>query len=320
VTLTQLEAFLAASSNQTFTGAAKQLGMTQPAMSDLIRRLETELGAKLFQRSGRRLVLTQAGEQLLPHAAQAVRSAAHGSEAVKALSSLAGGTATFGLLRNAGYYFGTDLAKRFRQLYPKVHIRLVGQNSAETVNDVLEGSLEAGMVTLPLEDERLQIVPLARDEVVYVTASNERAQTPPSIADICKAPLVLYDAHYASTDPARRQLNQRANLSGLIIDPEIEVEYLSTALSLVADGFGDTIAPRAAIASEVAPRGLNYVSMADPMFDTLALIKRRGEFLSAPTRELARLAHSALVAYQGSSAGTAELLPNTHATVQAFLG
>jgi DNA-binding transcriptional LysR family regulator len=319
VTLTQLEAFLAAASNQTFTGAGKQLGMTQPAMSDLIRRLEAELGAKLFQR-GRRLILTQAGEQLLPHAAQAVRSAAHGSEAVRTLSALAGGTATFGLLRNAGFYFGTDLAKRFRQLYPKVHIRLVGQNSAETVNDVLEGSLEAGMVTLPLEDERLEIVPLARDEVVYVTASIERAQTPPTIADICKAPLVLYDAHYASTDPARRQLNQRANLSGLIIDPEIEVEYLGTALSLVSDGFGDTIAPRAAIASEVAPLGLNYVSMADPMYDTLALIKRRGEFLSAPTRELARLAHSALIAYQGSSAGTAELLPNTHAAVQAFLG
>ena len=320
MTLTQLEAFVTAASHQTFTAAAKELGMTQPAMSDLIRRLETELGAKLFQRSGRRLLLTQAGEQLLPHASQSVRSAAHGAEAVKTLSSLAGGTATFGLLRNAGYYFGTDLAKRFRQNYPSVHIRLVGQNSAETVNDVAEGALEAGMVTLPLEDDRLDIVPLARDEVVYVSSSIERTKTPPDITDICKAPLVLYDAHYATTDPARRQLNARANLRGLAIEPEIEVEYLGTALSLVADGFGDTIAARASIKTEVAPLGLNYVSMAEPMYDTLALIKRRGEFLSAPTRELARLAHSALVAFQGSSSGTAELLPNTAQAVERFLG
>lgn len=320
MTLTQLEAFVAAASAQTFTAAAKQLDMTQPAMSDLIRRLEAELGAKLFQRSGRRLVLTQAGEQLLPHASSAVRSAVQGAEAVKTLSSLAGGTATLGLLRNVGFYFGTDLAKRFRQLYPKVHIRLVGQNSAETLSDVLDGVLEAGLVTLPLEDERLEIVPLARDEVVYVSASLERTKTPPDIVDICKAPLVLYDAHYASTDPARRQLNSRASLRGLTIDPEIEVEYLDTALSLAADGFGDTIAARAAIESEVAPRGLQFVSMAEPMYDTLALIKRRGEFLSAPTRELARLAHSALVAYQGSSRGTAEMLPNTEQAVAAFLG
>jgi DNA-binding transcriptional LysR family regulator len=320
VTLTQLEAFVAAASTQTFTAAAKELGMTQPAMSDLIKRLESELDAKLFQRRGRRLVLTQAGEQLLPHASQAVRSAGHGAEAVKALSSLAGGTATFGLFRNAGFYFGTDLAKRFRQLYPKVHIRLVGQNSAEVVNDVIEGALEAGMVTLPLEDDRLEIVPLARDEVVFVSASSDRTQTPPDIADICKAPLVLYDAHYATTDPVRWQLNARAHLRGLTIDPEIEVEYLGTALSLAADAFGDTVAASASLESEVAPRGLRHISMAEPMYDTLALIKRRGEFLSAPTRELARLAHSALVAYQGSSRGTAELLPNTDAAVAAFLG
>jgi DNA-binding transcriptional LysR family regulator len=318
VTLTQLEAFISAAKYQTFTAAAGQLGMTQPAMSDLIRRLEHEVGAKLFHRSGRRLQLTPAGEQLLPHAQQAVRSAAQGGAAVRALSSLAGGTATFGLLRNADFYLRTNLVRSFHSLHPSVRVRLVGQNSAETVSDVIDGSLEAGLVALPLEDERLEIVPLARDEVLYVSADPSRVAKPPTIEDICRAPLVLYDAHYSRTDPARRQLSSRAQLLGLSVEPDIEVEYLSAALSLVADGLGDSIVCRAAVATEVLPRNLYSTPMAEPMFDTLALIKRRGQFLSTATREMARLSYSALLNYQQSSEGTAEIL-NTADAVEAFL-
>ncbi|MGK3958901.1 LysR family transcriptional regulator [Arthrobacter sp. R4] len=318
MTLAQLEAFVAAATGQTFTAAAVTLGMTQPAVSDLIRRLETEFGTSLFNRSGRSLVLTAAGEQLLPYAEQTVFSAKQGTEAVNALLSLGGGTATFGLLRNAEFYIRQDLAKRFRQKHPDVRIRLVGQNSAETVSDVVNGHLEAGLVTLPVDDDRLDVLPLARDEVVYVSASPERAKTPPSIKAICSTSLILYDAHYAQTDPARKQLSARAQLEGLSLNASIEVEYLSAALSLAADGFGDTIACRAAIESEVLPRGLHTVSLAEPMYDTLALIKRHGQLLSPATKEMARLAHAALIDHQTSDHGTAAILDGGH-DIEAFL-
>ncbi|MBT8163133.1 MULTISPECIES: LysR family transcriptional regulator [Arthrobacter] len=319
MTLAQLEAFVAAATGQTFTAAAAELGMSQPAVSDLIRRLEGEFGAPLFNRSGRSLVLTAAGEELLPYAEQTVFSAKQGTEAVNALLSLGGGTATFGLLRNADFYIRQDLAKRFRQKHPQVRIRLVGQNSAETVSDVVAGHLEAGLVTLPVEEDHLDVLPLARDEVVYVSAVPERVQTPPDIVAMCNAPMILYDAHYAQTDPARIQLSARARLRGLTLNPGIEVEYLSAALSLAADGFGDTIACRAALESEVFPRGLHAVSLAEPMFDTLALIKRHGQLLSPATKEMARLAHSALIDHQASDHGTAELLGGAH-DIEAFLG
>lgn len=318
MTLAQLEAFVAAASGQTFTAAAVELGMSQPAVSDLIRRLESEFGVPLFNRSGRALVLTAAGEQLLPYAEQTIFSAKQGTEAVNALLSLGGGTATFGLLRNAEFYIRQDLAKRFREKHPNVRIRLVGQNSAETVSDVVSGHLEAGLVTLPIDDDRLDVLPLARDEVVYVSAVPERVQTPPDIAAICNAPLILYDAHYAQTDPARKQLSARARLRGLSLNAGIEVEYLSAALSLAADGFGDTIACRASLESEVFPLGLQAVSLAEPMFDTLALIKRHGQLLSPPTKEMARLAHSALIDHQTSDHGTAEILNGAH-DIEAFL-
>jgi DNA-binding transcriptional LysR family regulator len=308
-TLNQLEAFVAAVSLRTFTAAAEALKMSQPAVSDLIRRLEAELGASLFQRGGRRLILTAEGEELLPFARQAVQAAAMGENAVRAVQSLGGGTATFGLLRNAEFYLRTDLARNFHIAHPDVRIRLMGQNSWETAGDVARGQLDAGLVTLPVDDENLDVLPLARDEIVYVTADESRAQIAPTIVDIASAPLVLYDAHYAKTDPARRQLNERAQLGGVALNPTIEVEYLATALALAADGFGDTIACRASIVSEVAPRGLHFVPFAEPMYDTLALVKRRGMSLSPATREMARLAYTSLVAHAESDAGTVELLP-----------
>ncbi|MFE7711865.1 LysR family transcriptional regulator [Streptomyces sp. NPDC057486] len=310
MTLMQLQAFVAAAARGTFTAAADELQMSQPAISDLIRRLEDELGTKLFQR-GRSLLLTAAGEQLLPHAEQAVASARIGAQAVRSQLDLAGGTATFGLLRNADFYLRTNLAQRFRTRYPDVRIRLVGQNSAETAQAVASGTLEAGLVTLPVPDEDLDIVPLARDELLYVTAAPERAQTPPDIDDFCSVPLVLYDAHYAATDPARRQLNERAQLAGRRIEPVIEVEYLSSALALVSEGFGDSVMCRAATFSETMPPGLHTVPFADPLYDTLALVRRRGQMLSPATREMARMAWDLLLEHQSGPHGTVEITAST---------
>jgi DNA-binding transcriptional LysR family regulator len=319
MTLTQLQAFLAAASCGTFTAAATELKASQPAISDLIRRLESELGASLFIRGSRTLRLTSAGEQLLPHAQQAVASAVLGAQAVRSQVDLGGGTATFGLLRNADFYFKADLAKRFRTRYPEVRVRLLGQNSAETANDVATGVLEAGMVTLPIDDAGMDVLPIARDEVVFVSADAGRARRPVSLASFCSGPLVLYDVHYAATDPARRQLNERAQLIGRRIDPVIEVEYLGTALTLVAEGFGDSMVCRGATVSPVMPEGLHVASFEEPMFDTLAFVKRRGQVLSPATRELVRMAWDSLVAHQATAGGTAEIIADA-SDVDAFLG
>lgn len=317
MSLTQLQAFVMAATLNTFTAAAAELKMSQPAVSDLIRRLEQELQTALFHRGTRSLVLTAAGEQLLPHAQQAVASAEQGRQAVLSQLSLQGGSATFGLLRNADFYLKSDLAVRFHQRYPSVKIRLIGQNSAETAEDVASGVLEAGLVTLPVDDDGLEVVPVARDEVVYVTAEAARAIKPVSIEGFCGAPLVLYDAHYSTTDPARRQLNERAQMAGLRVDPAIEVEFLTTALTLVREGYGDTIICRAALAP-LRCEDLHIVSFAQPLYDTLALVKRRGSLMSPATREMVRMALGALVQHQDSTEGTAEVIASQQQLARLF--
>ncbi|MGS0625764.1 LysR family transcriptional regulator [Ralstonia sp. VS2407] len=318
MTLVQLEAFVRSARLGTFSAAASEMGISQPGVSDLIARLEAEVSTKLFHRANKQLVLTFAGEQLLPFAEQATVAADQGARAVKAMMALGGGTATFGLLRNADFYLGTNLAKQFHALYPHVHMRLIGQNSAETASSVASGYIEAGLVTLPVDDADLDIVPLARDEVCFVSAVAERCVSPVPIRAFSETPLVLYDAHYADTDPARRQLAERARIAGIRLTPLIEVEYLTSALALVSEGIGDTIACRAAIASDTFPKGLFHVAFEEPLFDTLALIKRRGQLLSPATREMARLAHAALMSYQSSSRGTAEILTSANSTDAFF--
>lgn len=318
MTLVQLEAFVLSVRLGTFTAAATAMGISQPGVSDLVGRLEAELSVKLFQRANKQLALTPAGRQLLPFAEQATVSAQQGMHAVKAMMTLDGGTATFGLLRNADFYLGANLAKQFHALYPNVRIRLVGQNSAETAASVASGDLEAGLVTLPVDDAGLDVVPLVRDEVCFVSADGKKCAAPASISTLSETPLVLYDAHYGDMDPARRQITDRARIAGVRVAAMIEVEYLSSALALVSEGIGSTIACRAAIASDVFPAALSHASFEEPLFDTLALIKRRGQLLSPATREMARLAYAALMFYQKSSRGTAEILASASATDAFF--
>ncbi|MFF7361495.1 LysR substrate-binding domain-containing protein [Streptomyces sp. NPDC008125] len=294
MTLTQLRAFVEAGRLGSFTAAAQAMDIAQASASELVRRLEAELDAELFVRGSRTLTLTSAGQELLPYAQQALEAAASGTRAVRSLGSLGGGTATFGVLRNADYYLLSNLVQMFHARYPSVRVRLVGQNSSETAAAVAAGRIEAGLVVLPIDDEGLVVTPLLRDEVFYISASEERTRVPVTMEAFARAPLVLYDAHYGWQDPTRRQIAERAQLAGVAIDPLIELERVEAALGLVAAGVGDTIASRAVVAGPSFPPGLRTASFADPLYDTIALVKRRGHPLSRATRELARLAEDTL--------------------------
>jgi len=289
MTLVQLRVFLAAVRLGSFTAAAAAMHMAQPSVSEFIRRLEDTYGTTLFVRGGRRLVLTAAGEALLPLAERTVAAADEADRALRAITSLSGGTASFGLLRNAKYYALETLVAEFHRLHPDVRLRLGGLNSVQVAAAVASGELEAGLVVLPVDDEGLHVAPLARDEVLYASARPEHLHAPATVADLASRPLVLYDAHSGWRDPTRRQLADRARLAAVRLDAVAEVEQVESALTLVAAGVGDTFVSRAVAESAVAP-GVGYVPFADPLFDTIALVRRASAAVSPATAELVRLA------------------------------
>lgn len=290
MTLGQLRAFLLAATTGSFTGAARELGMTQPTISELVRKLEDESALPLFIRAGRRLTLTAAGEELLPWARRVVEGADRAEQALRSLRGLEGGVASFGVLRNAPFYFLSDLVERFHAARPKVRIRLVGQNSVEVADSVRAGELEAGLVVLPIPADGLDVRPLLRDEVLWASRDPERTAGAVTIEAITRAPLILYDAHYGWSDPTRRQLADRAQAAGIRIEPAIEVENVESALALVARGIGDTMVARAVSTHPSFPPNLRTAPFAEPLYDTIALIQRTDSTLSPGTAELARLA------------------------------
>lgn len=299
MTLKQLRAFVLAARTGSFTSAAASMGIAQASVSELIRKLEDEYAIPLFTRGARRLVLTAAGEALLPHAEQTAVAADDGAQALRSVRGLHGGVATFGVLRNAGYYLLSDLAQRFHDNHPDVRIRLIGRNSVDVASAVAAGTIEAGLVVLPIDDADLEVTPLLRDEVRYATADPSRAAEAVSIEDFARSRLILYDAHYGWSEPTRRQLADRAQLAGLKLEPWIEVEHVEGALSLVQRGVGDTVLARAVAESPACPQNLHTVGFREPLHDTIALVRRRGATLSPATRELADLARRKLLEYSG---------------------
>jgi DNA-binding transcriptional LysR family regulator len=294
MTLNQLRAFLEAHRLGSFTAAAHELSVAQASISELVRRLEDELDAQLFVRGNRRLALTAAGQELLPYAEQVVHASDSGTHAVRSLGSLGGGTATFGIPRNADYYMLSSLVQTFHMRYPAVRVRMVGQNSAETAAAIQAGEIEAGILILPIDDEDLTVRPLLRDEVFYVSADPARTAKPVTIQQFAKADLVLYDAHYGWKDPTRRQLAERAQLAGLRLEPMIELEHVESALKLVASNVGDSIASGAVVDGSTFPAGLHTAPFSEPLFDVIALAQHRSRPLSNATREFARLAEDTI--------------------------
>lgn len=297
MTLAQLRAFLVSTRTGSFSAAAAELDLAQASVSELVRRLEQHYGLILFARGGRRLTPTSAGEMLRPIAEQAVAAFDNAGASLHAFAGLTGGTATFGVMRNAEYYLLPDLARRFHEQYPGVQIRLIGQNSLDVAKAVTTGELEAGVVVLPVDTVGLDVRTLLRDEVVIVTRDPQRYGSTVDYPVLAQAPLIMYDAHYGSDEPTRRQIVECAQVHGVQLSPIIEVEHITSALRLVAQGVGDTFVSRAVTAASEFPAGLHLIPFTEPVYDTVASIARDAGILSPASRALLQLAEEMLLAH-----------------------
>lgn len=272
-----------------FNAAARSLHCTQPAVSEQVRRLERELGVSLFARAGRGLTLTTAGRVFLEHAQRVTDAADDALSSVGRRSEQRRRMITLGTFRNAPYYDIAELASRFCERHPDGMLRMRGQNSFDVARAVQEGELEAGLVVLPVDDSLLDVRPLFRDEVLYVSADPDRTRHPATIAHVATAPLILYDISYGFNDPTRRQLAARAQEAGVTLEPRLEVEHVETALQLVARGLGATMVASAVLNGSPVPLSVTAVGFAEPFYDFFALVTRRGVRLSPGVTEVVEL-------------------------------
>jgi DNA-binding transcriptional LysR family regulator len=231
-------------------------------------------------------VATDAGRTFAEHAARSLRAVEEAAESVGELTALRGGTVAVGVFGEPSAWRVDQLAVTFLRRRPDVSVRLVGRNSSAIVEQVRRGELEAGAVVLPIDDEKLDVRPIVRDEVLYVSASPERTRQPATIERLAATPLIFYDAESGDRDPIRRQLAERAQALGVRLQPKVEVELKDIALRIVAAGIGDTYLPSAYTHAPYYPDGLSTAPFSPALYDTFATITRRGARLSPGVREL----------------------------------
>ncbi len=286
LSLQQVRCFLAALELGSFSAAAEALRVSQPAVAEQVRKLERALGADLFVRAGRGVHPTDAGHAF----------AAHAAESLRALEDAAGSVGEFTAMHSGGVALGTfgapstwrleEVVTAFLERHPAMTVRVVSRNSSAIADRVRRGELEAGVVLLPIDDDRLDVRPLVRDELLYVSADPERTRRPATIEQLAAAPLIFYDAESADSDPIRRLLAERAQAHGLRLRPRVEVEMAELALALVARGLGDTYLPVSYTHAPYYPEGLTTVAFTPALYNTFAIVTRPGARLSPGTREL----------------------------------
>lgn len=167
VTIRQLEVFVEAARQLNFARVGETLHLTQPAVSMQIRQLEQAVAMSLFEKIGRRKVLTEAGSILLDHASRMLAELQDAQQSLQALQGLAGGSITVGLVSSAEY-FAPKLLAKFRRRHPAVDVRFVVGNRETLVQLLRENQTDLAVMGRPPGEVETIWEPLAENPNVLV--------------------------------------------------------------------------------------------------------------------------------------------------------
>jgi DNA-binding transcriptional LysR family regulator len=293
LSLHQLTVFLSVYENGSLTRAAEELGYAQPSVSEQVRALEKSLGVTLFRRVGRGVVPTTVADTLRPHAERTLAAAEETQRAAQRVKQFETGTIRFGMFGTARLYAGAGLVADVLARHPGVRVELVGQNSSEVAEELRRGRLEAAMIAIhAAESEGMQITPVARDEIVYISSNPASLESPVTAKRLSEASLVMPETTWRSTDSIRIILRQLLHETGHNPATRIEVEDVEIAVELVGMGLADSVIPRGA-AEQLLPRlapNAGWVSLRPRLYDYFAIVHRTGATLSPAAQLMIELA------------------------------
>jgi len=188
-----LEVFCRIMELRSFSRAAEAISLTQPTVSGHIKNLEEEAGTRLFDRLGKEVHPTKAGEVLYRYATEILRLRAAALQALDEQKGRLRGSLLIGGSNIPGEYILPALLARFKARFPEIALSLRIGGSREVVTAVAEGEYELGMVGARFEDPKLEYVRFAGDEVVLAVPADHpwASRRRLSLADVAKGPLIL---------------------------------------------------------------------------------------------------------------------------------
>jgi DNA-binding transcriptional LysR family regulator len=254
VELRDLRYFRAIAAARHMTRAAEQLGVTQPALSAMLKKLESELGAPLLHRTGRGVEPTEAGHAFLAFADEAVLAADAGAKAVREIAGLQRGSIRIGGGATATAYILPGVVSEIRRRHPGLTFYIREAGSSAVVASVLSGELDLGIVTLPVKTPGagdLLTIPLVDDELRLIVPPGHRLAPAPGRKspgtfrwkDLAGAPFVAFEAGTA----VRAIVDQAAADAGVTLDVVMELRSIESIQRMVAAGIGVGLVSRFAL-------------------------------------------------------------------------
>jgi DNA-binding transcriptional LysR family regulator len=250
VEIRQLRAFIAIAESGTFTAGALRVHVTQAAISMQIRQLETEIGARVFVRAPRHVILTEAGEQLLHRARQILRE--HDA-ALEEIAELAG--AERGRLRigSASAMVLTDqlpgILNELRRQHPRAEISVTSGTSESLVEQIVAGELDIAFVSLPVDVRGVQTERLSEDQLVAIASPKHKLAKQKTISAYTLAGEKLILGERGGN--TRRLIDQFFAQAGVTLKVAMELSRQAAIRRMVEEDMGVGIVPVRSVKEEV---------------------------------------------------------------------
>jgi len=287
VELRQLIAFKEVAAHASFTAAATHLHLTQSAVSQQIKALEDECGVTLFDRSGRLVRLTNAGQVLLSHVERIVAQVENARVEMAEMAGGARGRCRLAALPSVAAYILPKALATFQRRYPAVEVQLMESVQSQLLEWVQQGIVDFSIVALPVHDPHLQSTPLLHDEFVLVVPQDHplASRRIVRLAELVTERFIFYPKGAGG----REQFIEACRQAGFEPQVAFESDDRETTLGLVAAGVGITFIPRI-MAQHTRVDGPVTVDIIEPRLRReVGVVWRRNRYLPQSARNLMAL-------------------------------
>jgi len=286
----QLETFLAVAQTGSFSGAAKIMHRTQPAISQLVRKLELEIGEPLFDRSSRDGLLTDAGMVLQEYATKMLNLRREAHASLEELRQVQRGTLVIAANEFTSLYL-LPVLEEFRRFSPMIKISIHRSLASSIAEQVLDHTVELGVLSFRPENPLLQSVVVFRDELVFVVPSAHPLAKAKSVS-IRQLGAESFVAHNV-VSPYRMKVLEAFKKHKTPLNMDVEMPTIEAIKRFVAAGNGVALVPRVSVETELNRGELVAVTVQELKLERkLRVIYRKACQLSHAGRAILQVAES----------------------------